>query len=212
MWVLMLGLVSLGPAPASGQGAARPKSPREVLEAYRKMDAEGERLTVDGWYRASRFFVKPSRPPQQYVLALTNGERVTDPDPWFKGNNRAKCSVVCSGIGQIDSLGRFTSVVSPGLDMSPRLEGPQMRGPAPLVREYDLVLTDAPWELVPGREDLREVKGPPEWRIDGAPEAEPWVTIEAAIRYLTQLRGKSGDPVIKGNADKSIATLRSFLR
>jgi hypothetical protein len=176
------------------------------------MDAEGERLTVEGWYRASRFLVKPSRPPQQYVLALTNGERVTDPDPWFKGNNRAKCSVVCSAKGQIDSSGRFTPVVSPGLAFSPRLEGPQLRGPAPMVREYDLVLTDTHWEFVPGREDLREVKGSPEWRIDGAPEAEPWVTIEAAVRYLTRLRAESSSPTIKSNADKSVATLRLLLK
>ena len=211
--IVVLGFLSAIPAQMSAQGSSAPQSPKEVLQAYRKMDSEGQRLTTNGWYRACKFFVRPGRPPQRYVVAVTDGERVTDPDPWFKGgNNRVEISVVCSALGQIDSSGRFTSVVAPNLiDPSGRpLRQPvtsQINGPAPTVRVYDLVLADTHWELEPGREGLREMKGPPEWRIE-AFELEPWVTIETAIRYLTKLRDESSSDSIRSNAEKSIAILR----
>lgn len=213
--VLALSFLSIGPTPISAQGRTPVRSPLEVLQAYRKMDAAGERLTADGWYRASRFFVKPGRRPEVNVAAVTDGERVTDPDPWFKGNNGVEISVVCEQMGQIDSSGRFTSVVSPWLVDLPALNPrqpvtPQANGPAAAVRPYDLVLTDLHWEFGPGRGDLREVKGPPEWRIETF-ELHPWVTIEAAIHYLTQLRDESTSGTIKRNADRSIATLRRLL-
>jgi hypothetical protein len=216
-WVLVLSLLSAIPALISAQGASAPKSPKEVLQAYRRMDTAGERLTASGWYRASRFFVKPGRPPKRYVLAVTDGERVTDPDPWFKGGkNRVQILVVCSQVGQIDSWGHFTSVVLPNLiDPSGHLARqpvtPEMYGPAPVFRIYDLVLTDAHWEFTPERENLREVKGPPEWRIETF-EFEPCVTIEVAIRYLTRVRDESSSEIIKRNANKSIATLRRLFK
>jgi hypothetical protein len=211
----MLSLLSLSPTTTSAQGLTAPKSPKEVLQAYRKMDADGERLTASGWYRASRFFVKPGRPPQHTVVAVMDGERVTDPDPRFKGDKRAELSVVCSALGQIDSSGRFTSVVAPQLiDPSGRLlmqpAAPGISGPAPLGRPYDLVLTDTHWEFGPQGEGLREVKGSPEWRIETF-EFEPWVTVEVAIRYLTRLRDESSSGMMKSNADKSIAILRRLL-
>jgi hypothetical protein len=75
------------------------------------------------------------------------------------------------------------------------------------VRPYDLVLTATHWEFGPNLEGPREVKGPPEWRIETF-EIEPWVTIEAAIRYLTRLRDESSSGITKRNADESIATFR----
>ena len=83
-------------------------------------------------------------------------------------------------------------------------------GPAPLLRLYDLVLTDTYWEFGPTRDGVHEVKGRPQWRIE-AFEFEPWVTIQAAIRYLTQLRDESKSEAIKNNAEKSIAVLRRLM-
>lgn len=205
--LLVLSILSVSRFPAVAQDSAYPKTPRAVLEAYRKMDAEGERLTPAGWYRASIYFVRPDRPPGQVVMYVTDGERVTDLNPWIRGNNRVEVSAVCSAIGQIDSSGRFTPVVAPGLTDPPGPGDAQIRGPAPLVRPYALVLTDTHWEFGPKLEGPREVKGSPEWRIETF-EPEPWVTVAAAIRYLTRLHDESSSETIKGNADKSIATLR----
>ncbi|MGO9010157.1 MAG: hypothetical protein ACLQPN_08640 [Bryobacteraceae bacterium] len=205
--VLMLSLFFVGPTRIPAQGADYPKSPMDVLKAYRKMDSEGERLTPEGWYRASKFFIKPERPPQKIVMYVTDGERITGPNPWIEGDKKTEIELVCSAEGQIDSSGLFTSLLSPGLAYPPRPRGSQSHGPAPTVRPYDLVLTDTHWEFGPNLEDPREVKGSLEWRIE-AFEIEPWVTIETAIRYLTRLRDGSSSETIKKNADKSIATLR----
>jgi hypothetical protein len=213
--VLALSLFSFSPTLISAETSTTPSSPSEVLEAYRKMDGEGGRLTASGWYRASKFFVKPGRAPQHYVLQVIGGEAVGDGFPWPKGtSNRVRIHVSVDARGQIDSSGRFTPVLDPSLiDPSGRpltqLAHPSLSGPLPIIQIYDLVLTDTYWEFGPSREGAREVKGPLEWRIETF-EFEPRVTIDVAIRYLTKLRDESSSEVIKRNADKSIATLRGL--
>jgi hypothetical protein len=210
--VLALSLLSSNPSLALAQIPTSPASPKDVLEAYRKMDREGGRLTTSGWYRASKFFVKPGRAPQHYVLEVMGGEAVGDGFPRPKGaSNRVRIDMSVDARGQIDSSGRFTSTLDPSLiDASGHLltqpSHPRLSGPLPLAEIYDLVLTDNYWEFGANGEGPKEVKGPPEWRIETF-AFEPRVTIEAAIRYLTKLRDESSSEVIRKNADKSIATL-----
>jgi hypothetical protein len=214
--VLALSLLAVGRAPTSAEGPCPPKSPKEVVRSYRKMDARGERLTTGGWYRAFRFFVKPEPVPEHRFIAVMDGE--ADPYIGSQGNDKAEIRVPCSAVGQIDFLGRFTFLVAPSLiDLDRHLGQPgtpqmRMHGPhAPLNRIYDLVLTSTHWELGPGTEGLREVKGTPEWRIETF-EREPWVTLDVAIEYLTEMRDRSKSLVIKRNAEKSILMLRPLLR
>ncbi len=134
------------------------------------------------------------------------------PNPWVKlGDNRVEIESYHDGLGQIDSLGRFTSVIQPSLlDPSGRPVAqsapPRVRGPAQLAIIWRLSLTDTYWEFGPNREGPREVKGPLEWRIEEFP-FEPSVTIDAAIRYLTKLRDESASAAVRANAEKSIADL-----
>lgn len=210
--VLLLSLFSVVAAQTPVQSLTSPKSPKEVLEGYRKMDAEGERLTASGWTRASVFFVKPAPRLNQTFVFVIDGERVTDPI-MPKGNSRVEALVASIALGQIDSSGRFTTVVGPYLlDPSGRPlrqppTPPLMHGPVPFMRPYVLVLTDTHWEFGPKGEGPREVKGPMEWRIEKF-EFEPVVNIDPAIRYLIRLRTLSSSEITKKNADKSIATLR----
>jgi hypothetical protein len=53
---------------------------------------------------------------------------------------------------------------------------------------------------------MREVSGPTEWRIDGTAN-KIWLTLDAAIRYVTQRRDKTTDAAIKKNADQTLAKL-----
>lgn len=211
---LVLSLCLIYPAPARAQAPSPPRSPKEVLEAYRKLDAEGGRLSAGGWYKASEFFVKPARPPQQYVLLVVRGERMWDRPMSVGGEDRVRIDVDCDALGQIDSLGRFTSLVGPSLiDPSGRPvlrpKPPFVRGPASLAMVYYLVLSDTYWEFGLNQEGPREVKGPPEWRIETF-GYEPTVTIETAIRYLTKLLEESNSEVTRKNANKSIAMLRQL--
>jgi hypothetical protein len=114
--VLALGLFSADPTLISAQTPTLPKSPREVLEAYRKMDEEGGRLTASGWDKAAKFFVKPSPAPRYHVLEVIGGERIEDGFPWPKGaTKRVRIDVLVDARGQIDSSGHFTSVLDPSL-------------------------------------------------------------------------------------------------
>jgi hypothetical protein len=205
--LLTLSILLVGRTIAPGQGLNPSMSPKKVLEAYRQMDSEGQRLSKGGWYDAAKFFVHPDRPPDDMTLAVMEGERVDDASI---SGNRARVQVPCSAVGQIDSYGRFTSVVAPYLrdkSLAKQFTSPVVRGPAVFFRMYDLVLTDLHWEFGPGEKEIREVKGPPAWRIETF-ESEPWVTSEVAIRYLKKLRDESNSDTIKTNADKSIAILR----
>lgn len=190
--LLTLGLLFVLAASVAAQSSAE-QSVKAVLQRYRKMDADGERLTPRGWYKASAFFIKPSPPPQHYVVTVMPGEIVGKP---LVTGNRAEVWVEYYAEGRIDSSARFERTLAPTL-----------KGPIPSRQQYYLLLTDSHWEFGRNGEATKEVKGPPEWRIETF-ESEPRIMIETAIRYLTQLRNKSSDPVIRKNAARSIAALR----
>jgi hypothetical protein len=46
-----------------------------------------------------------------------------------------------------------------------------------------------------------------EWRIEG-PMPEPHLTVDAAIRYTTELRKNAANDTIRQNADRTLATLK----
>ncbi len=48
-----------------------------------------------------------------------------------------------------------------------------------------------------------------EWRIAGS-VPQPRVTVDTAMRYVAQLRENSIDPIVKKNADRTLATLRRY--
>lgn len=74
---------------------------------------------------------------------------------------------------------------------------------------HKLVLTRQHWEFAPDHRTLREVSGPPEWRLEKEYN-HLYVTLDTAIRYLTQVRDSTTDPVIKKNAAQSLATLSRY--
>jgi len=73
--------------------------------------------------------------------------------------------------------------------------------------EFDLVLTDEHWELKPNGVTGAELTGPPEWRIVGNDKGV-WITLDAAIRHVTDKRDNWRDPLIKKNADRTLAELK----
>jgi hypothetical protein len=51
--------------------------------------------------------------------------------------------------------------------------------------------------------------GSPEWRIEGS-MPEPLLSVDAAIRFLTDLHSNAKDATIQQNANQTIAVLRRF--
>src|SRR4029077_3460561 len=68
------------------------------------------------------------------------------------------------------------------------------------------VYTNKHREIGTKGETVKEVTGPWEWKIEGP--MVRWTTLEQAIKYVSLMRDKTDDPVIKKNAEKTIATLK----
>jgi hypothetical protein len=90
----VLSLLSISPAPISAQGTVFNKSPKEVLQAYRKMDADGMRLTASLYHGSVVRFRRPR-----------HRARVD----WRVWRNGVSDSLASAGLGRAPSTGRATN-------------------------------------------------------------------------------------------------------
>ena len=181
---------------AAGLCCGRPstkeaKSAKEVVEEFWKLEIQGTRLTNEGWRKADIFFLHPSAPPQKKTISIVSGK---DPcsagERWVKGN-RAEIANGCFGLGRIDDQLRYTASDS-AYDK--------------IAVVYHLVLTDKSWELEPDGITEKQVSGPATWRIEN-PEPILWLSVDTAVRYVTKMRDKTTDPIIKRNANETLSKL-----
>src|SRR5260370_27521600 len=70
---------------------------------------------------------------------------------------------------------------------------------------FTLVLSDKHWQIDPSG-TVKEFDGPLAWRIENTLFA-PIITLNTAIRYVSQTRDKADDPVVRENAAKTLAML-----
>jgi hypothetical protein len=173
------------------QSSAGPtKSPKAVVEEFWKMDTEGGRLSDEGWRAADRFFVRPiERPKEKIICIFDYGFNVS-----FQRLRDDTAEVIVNTAGTVWNL-----------DPKMRLSICSDQGKDLWLNK--LVLTSKHWELAPDHRTPREVSGPPEWRFEKESNYV-YLTVETAIRYLSQVRDTTTDPVIKKNAEQSLATLR----
>jgi hypothetical protein len=178
------------------EALTQPRSPKEVLEQFCRMDAEGKQLSPEAGTQVTGLldFQKPWA--QHPEIIVVKDYVVRGPD---MQNDTARFVVDYHVWGRLDSSLRFE-----------RLEGLVVNHPI-RVREYiPLVRTDKHIEV--GNDgQWRQVKGALEWRIGTIPSA-PHVSVDTAIRYLTEFRDKSSDPIVKTNADRAVHDLRVLLR
>jgi len=168
-------------------------SPKEIIEDFCRIDAEGVRLTPDGWAKAAAWFARPSPPPRELQFEVFEGN-VFVGDAAVKGDT-AEVGVEYLELGQVDSALRFKLAMPDGAVKTRAF--------------YRLVLAAPRGRSVGG--NGTGVTGPPEWKIEGS-EPQPLVTVSTALRYLTQMRGETRDPRATKNADRSIAALKRIGR
>jgi len=168
--------------------------PKNVVEQFCKIDAAGERLTPAGWHRADAFFVRPGPPAEDATVSIMEGDFFVG-TPQVNGDT-ATVGVEYLELGHLDSSMRFVWATSP-------------YSPIKIRAFYTVVLTDRHWELGSDASGPREVKGPVAWRIRDF-QSESVVTVDTAIRYVTETRDKSTDPDLKRNADATIAVLKKL--
>lgn len=184
---------------------ARQKSPVDVVGDFMKIETSGGRLTFQGWCKASAFFIRPNFYPGSrhiHIHVILN-DQANYAEEIARAQNWAEVYAGMNEVGEIDEALRF--VPSPafphGIEVK---EGPSIR--------FDLVLTDKHWQL-----DLNDggmshvISGSPEWKIvDESPEL--CITIDAAIRYVREMRTTTSDSAIKKNADSTLAELKRMQR
>ena len=174
---------------SAGTSALSKDSPREVLEKFCELDAQGKQLTPDGRNEIVPLFMAggASRPDKiivvrDFIVSHANLKK-----------NRAEFYVEYIQLGQIDpATAKFFHLP-----------------PVKVRAGFDLVLTNDRFGVEPDN-DATQTAGPAQWRIEGSPP-EPHLTVDSAFRYAKDLRDQATDDSIRKNAELAIAALRRLL-
>lgn len=193
---LFLGLVVISlVTDFSPQSPQDQGSPKGVIEEYLKMVEGGALLSSEGWSRVSVLFSVQSPEPKDKVIFLTSKHAGVG-EVWVRENRAEVHDAWWDMLGSSDSSLRYAP--------------PPAANARRNIGVYHLVLTDKHWEAEPNGQ-MKEVTGSSHWEIEG-PLTWRWTTVEPAIRYVADMSEKSSDPVIKQNAERTIAILKSHLR
>jgi hypothetical protein len=168
--------------------------PKKTIETLWAMAARGELLTTEGWRRASGYFTR-----QDPKLAGKVVQVVSDYYGVNSYSNDGTAAIVdmeYSDAGQIDAALRYRPPHGTLADKT-SLRYRVVSGPSFMVMYGP-----------DGKTKVQEKEIPEEkaWQVEGPPSA-PWATVNAAIRYVLETREKTTDPVIKNNADQTLAKL-----
>ena len=181
----------------SGKTAIR--SPKQVVEQYWTLETTGGRLTTEGWNHAARFFLRPSPVPEHRVIIVV-GKDYSVWDPVIKD-------------GTAEVIVGFRDTCKCNIDHELRLVPSKSYSAIKTSVRFKLVLTNKHWTFDSHGTPMREVEGTPQWRIDAYSTDSPtWLTIDAAIRYLTEAGNHATNPVFKQNANESLAKLMRLPR
>lgn len=162
--------------------ADRASSASETLTRFCTMDAAGTGLSADGWKRLGEMFSRPSNSRPTHAIISSKGFNVSNAR--IEGNE-AHFYVEYMEVARIDDLGHIVA----------------LPGPHHTRVLYTLVLTTGKTNVA-----VKEGEGQLEWKID-VPQIEPRITIETAKRYIQELRNTTKDPVVRKNADQTLASL-----
>jgi hypothetical protein len=189
--LLFLALITMQAQTPQSNG----KPTEEVVIQYEKLVAKGAFLTPEGWKSACKLFAQSQEFPARGEISLMSvggslGEN------WLKDNRAEVETKWTDYFGTIDATLRFHSPKRP----------PQFVTPTMSAFVFRLVYTNKQREIGAKGETIKEVTGPWEWKIEGP--MVRWTTLEQAIKYVSLMRDKTDDPVIKKNAEKTIATLK----
>src|SRR6266567_1961749 len=160
--------------------------PESILSQFIQMQMDGAGLTGSD-PSLNMFVVHPAQTKSEKIgVAKAFAVQRTS-----LAVNKADAYVQYTVIAELDSQLRFIAPIANGN----------------LVRQdYKLIFDN---KYPPGNGGPYDGIGPSRWRIEEAP-AEQWISVNAAIRYVTQIRDTTTDPEIKQNAEKTLASLSRY--
>jgi len=170
------------------------KSRTEVVDELWRMATQGELLTPEGWHQACGFFTNPTPfSGNNAILVMSN-----DWGPSYEDRSKEHSTDVELGYfdrGKIDAELRYAPPPKKEFVKTGFL--------------YHLVAVPA-YSMMYGPDGKTVVEKKPTgyrfWQIQGSPGL-PWTTVNTAIRYVLEMRGKATDPTIKKNADETLEKL-----
>lgn len=156
------------------------------------MDADGKQLSLDGRRELSAFFVQSGQKPLEKLVvvkdfAVSNASIIDE--------NSADVFVEYVFLGWLDSA---TALFEQGAISALKER-----------EEYRLVRTSQNGQTVSANTTAQDELSPLEWKIQG-PLRNPRITLDTAIRYVTETRDYAGDLAVKTNANHALATLNSI--
>lgn len=190
-----------------------PTSPEDIINRLWTMATTGELLTPKGMGEASAFYLHPAAPPTNKSFSVvSNFWGAASLVETRSKSDTAEVIVGYEPAGNIDSALRYTPPppsramkfgVEYHLSFAPTHSTESILEKSGSVRQKNGYIAPT-WKI----KSTKTVTGPPAWFIDG-PQQAPFATVNAAIRYVLEMRGITKNPAIKRNADQ---TLRILLR
>jgi hypothetical protein len=172
-------------------------TPEEVVRRFWIMETEGTRLTPNGWYQAAEYFSGRPSPPNQTIFVVSDYFSV---NPVSVAGNKAEIDVYAREFRKLNPKLLLENVPNQAPNGALVVAGNWFT--------YKLTLSDRHWEWSPLRGEPREASGHKQWKIDGF-QTDLVLNTDTTIRYLTEMRDKSTDPIIRKNAGQTIAILKS---
>jgi hypothetical protein len=187
---LLIALIACSVIGAAAQSQLGPDSPRDVVDQVWKRATEGELLRADGWSHASQFYLQhddfPVNSPVRIVSNYWGVEHSS------VSNNTAEVDLAYTDAGTVDA----------SLKYSPPPRAKYCK--TGLI--FRLVFAPTHRTMIKSDGTREERPSYPDWQIK-EPIGLPWTTVNTAIRYVLEKREKTTDPVIRKNADETLARL-----
>jgi len=169
-------------------------SPRELVEQLWTMAARGELLTKSGWQKAAKFFTSPGSTPGRKVIRVFSDYYGVNYSSVDGKNAIVEMEYVDSG--EINEKLQYTP------PRPTHLKKTSFKYHLVLVPSYSVIYgTDGKTIL-----QKKEIPGIYAWQIEGSPP-DPWITVNAAFRYVIEARNKSNDAEMKANAETTLENL-----
>jgi len=171
---------------------------KAIVDRFLTMDAAGNLLGPEQWNDITD--LATSHRPFYAPLKITVVKDFAIQNPVLHGD-RAVIEVDYSVWGFI-----LSSPDSPFHFL--RLEALAPREPVKRRERFVLVFSDKYMAVQQGAGQT-ELKGPLKWRI-GMDSAHPHITVETAIRYLSEKRDSASDPATRAKADETLARMNEI--
>jgi hypothetical protein len=193
---ILRSLLAVVSPPVQPVGSAQ-EPPSEVADQFLDLET---RLSPDKWSGLAKFFVETPKPQldKVHIVDIVGSGVNTEGDV-----NVVEIST--NPLGDLDSSLRLSNYPSFRLlpDSNSACYGDDYLG-------FTLLLSDKHWEIAADGA-VKEFDGPFAWRIEET-SFEPLITLDTAIRYVTERRAKTTDPVIKKNAARTLTILKTYKR